>query len=405
MIGGKSMSKELEVSYQFLSVLMNDPKYFDITFIEEKHFDGILKEVFKAMKVMYLKNGGILLPELMTNKKLDANLVSSIYAAYYTSNIDYFNMLQKSVIENYQKRNIAEITDNLMNNVIDLDTYEVEYRKIMKDKVIQAKTITSDLLISSCTQKSKEIRFKRFTNLNEKLKLSENDFMVLAGGTGVGKTSAALNMMLDLSERYKCLYINMEMSDDVLHQRMIGIQSGVAMNKLKGYKLLDNETVNKVNAAINDIHHNDISEFSGSNTIGQIRNIISSIRTDKHIIVFIDHIGLIRYPGVRNSYERATEVAKELRRTCLDFNCTIIGLCQLNRLQQTDNKPRLSLLRDSGEIEQSARKVMFIWKTETSDGEKYEFVIEKNDSNPKKIIDLGYNKDSQRIYEKTYYKQ
>ena len=53
--------------------------------------------------------------------------------------------------------------------------------------------------------------------------------MVLAGGTGVGKTSAALNMMLDLSERYKCLYINMEMSDDVLHQRMIGIQSGVAM--------------------------------------------------------------------------------------------------------------------------------------------------------------------------------
>lgn len=92
----------------------------------------------------------------------------------------------------------------------------------------------------------------------------------------------------------------------------------------------------------------------------------------RHFIVFIDHLGLISARG-RTSYEIATKVAKELRKISLDNNCTIIALCQLNRDSAKENKPSLSMLRDSGEIEQSARKVMFVWE----ENENYSICIEK----------------------------
>lgn len=83
----------------------------------------------------------------------------------------------------------------------------------------------------------------------------------------------------------------------------------------------------------------------------------------------------------------------------LDNNCTIIGLCQLNR-EATKNakQPNLSMLRDSGELEQSASKVIFVWRNEKDCAEDYYLVIE-NRSGPKSIIPIGYNKENQIAYE------
>ena len=124
-----------------------------------------------------------------------------------------------------------------------------------------------------------------------------------------------------------------------------------------------------------------------------------SYKSDKHFIVFVDHVGLIGVKA-KNSYEKMTEVAKELRKMSLDNNCTIIGLCQLNR-EATKNakQPNLSMLRDSGELEQSASKVIFVWKNEKDCAEDYYLVIEKNRSGPKSIIPIGYNKENQIAYE------
>ena len=91
-----------------------------------------------------------------------------------------------------------------------------------------------------------------------------------------------------------------------------------------------------------------------------------------------------------------TEIAKELRKISLDYNCTIIGLCQLNRdATKTSGKPKLSMLRDSGEIEQSASKILFVWQ----DDDGYSLVLEKNRSGPTGYIPITYNKQNQIISE------
>ena len=91
-----------------------------------------------------------------------------------------------------------------------------------------------------------------------------------------------------------------------------------------------------------------------------------------------------------------TEIAKELRKYSLDFNCTIIGLCQLNRdAIKSNDGPKLSMLRDSGEIEQSASKVVFVW----NDDNGCSMVLLKNRSGRTGVINVHYNKGTQRMEE------
>ena len=54
------------------------------------------------------------------------------------------------------------------------------------------------------------------------------------------------------------------------------------------------------------------------------------------------------------------------------------------------------MLRDSGEIEQSARKVMFVWE----ENENYSICIEKNDSGGNRSIPVNYYKETQKFEER-----
>lgn len=227
------------------------------------------------------------------------------------------------------------------------------------------------------------------------MKLKENDFVVIAGTTGSGKSGFALNLLEDLSADYKCLYFNLEMVEQELLQRLIAIKSGLIQNNVAKFNKLPQDDQNKAATAINDYTQRNIHVISKSQTLDTIRANIAMNNSKKHMIVIIDHIGLIGVKA-RNSYERMTEIAKELRKYSLDFNCTIIGLCQLNRdAVRSNDGPKLSMLRDSGEIEQSASKVLFIWHDDTS----YSLVLLKNRSGRTGIIDIDYNKETQRIDE------
>jgi len=50
-----------------------------------------------------------------------------------------------------------------------------------------------------------------------------------------------------------------------------------------------------------------------------------------------------------------------LKSLAKDTPCTVLALSQMNRASDQLGKPRLSSLRDSGEIEQEADAVCFLW--------------------------------------------
>lgn len=380
-----------------IGMFLVKPQLLDLTILKPSYFDKKHRDIFTAIKKSYKENKTIILEDILAVKGIDVDLV--IACSTSTATTALFEQYQDYAIKEYKKKALLATAKKLQNEEITIDEFYKDTNNFASLGSYSSTRLTKELLKGSITKHKNNIKFTRFSNLEKKLNLKENDFVILAGATGVGKSGIAINLMDDLSRNYPCVYFNFEMVEEELYQRLISINSKLNQKMLESYETLPQKNMNVVNDAIDDISKRHIDIINHSSTLDKLRSFIMSYKSDKHFIVFVDHVGLI---GVRakNSYEKMTEVAKELRKMSLDNNCTIIGLCQLNR-EATKNakQPNLSMLRDSGELEQSASKVIFVWKNEKDCAEDYYLVIEKNRSGPKSIIPIGYNKDNQVAYE------
>ena len=380
-----------------IGMFLVKPQLLDLTILKPSYFDKKHRDIFTAIKKSYKENKTIILEDILAVKGIDVDLV--IACSTSTATTALFEQYQDYAIKEYKKKALLATAKKLQNDEITIDEFYKDTNNFASLGSYSSTRLTKELLKGSITKHKNNIKFTRFSNLEKKLNLKENDFVILAGATGVGKSGIAINLLDDLSRNYPCVYFNFEMVEEELYQRLISINSKLNQKMLEQYETLPQKNMNVVNDAIDDISKRHIDIINHSSTLDKLRSFIMSYKSDKHFIVFVDHVGLI---GVRakNSYEKMTEVAKELRKMSLDNNCTIIGLCQLNR-EATKNakQPNLSMLRDSGELEQSASKVIFVWKDEKSNAENYYLVIEKNRSGPKSIIPIGYNKENQIAYE------
>ena len=121
-----------------------------------------------------------------------------------------------------------------------------------------------------------------------------------------------------------------------------------------------------------------------------------------HTIVFIDHVGLIKSKKNSSLYENLTEIVKELRQMSLDYDCTIFLVSQLNRTADNKQLPKISELKDSGELEQSATTVILMHdenqdKNISKDDVSITFLIGKNRNGSLGMMHYQYNKLSQRF--------
>lgn len=180
------------------------------------------------------------------------------------------------------------------------------------------------------------------------------------------------------------------------------------MRTLERYKYItDKELKNRIDEAMKEIGDKKrITMITGGKSIQAIQATINKLDPKEHTIVFIDHMGLITGLGRGSQYEKTTELAKTLRNISMTHNITMIALSQVSRSQNpqgnTRNReneaPTLSRLKESGEIENSARQVIFIYfKTE----DNYFIHIAKN-SNGKVGIDIPitFTKNTMTIRER-----
>lgn len=389
------MNNQADIQADCIGTLSIYPELFQHCILKSEYFSDGYKELFHSMLNQYKKTGTLVIAEMDKSKGFDVDLYMKCSDVAYSGDLKRFNQVQRLVIDRYKEHRIECLTDALKSNSISLSDYDKAYREIIDLHVTETSRITLDDLVGACKDDKKNIFFRRFKRLGGLMKLKENDFVIVAGATGGGKSGFALNLLEDLSASYKCLYFNLEMVPQELLQRLIAIKSGLLQDNVARMDKLDQSNQNRASQAMNEIAKRDIHIIHKSQTLETIRATIASNNADQHLIVIIDHIGLIGTKA-RNSYERMTEIAKELRKYSLDFNCTIIGLCQLNRdALKSNDGPKLSMLRDSGEIEQSASKVLFVWH----DVENYSLVLEKNRSGGLGIIGINYNKGSQRMEE------
>src|SRR5205823_9873378 len=85
-------------------------------------------------------------------------------------------------------------------------------------------------------------------------------------------------------------------------------------------------------------------------------------------LVIIDYLQLMRHEGrVESRVEQVGQISRGLKGLARELNVPVIALSQLSRAVEQrggDKAPILSDLRDSGEVEQDADVVMFIYREE-----------------------------------------
>lgn len=368
------------------------------------------KYIFERIEQIHKENRDKeLLLELVNDELIGKDKLVQLVNGNTFEKLASIKEMERIIIQAHKEELLKETYTKLKNGECDINKYAETVKQINQLGTVKQENITEEDLKKCLNSDNKTIRGLGLPRLEACLKMKEHDFMVIsASGTGGGKTALALNMLSELSKHYQCVYFNMEMAEEDIKERLVSIESDVPMETLERYKYItDKELKNKIDEAMKEIgEHKRIDIHTGAKSLEAIKATINRMDPEEHIIVFIDHIGMIRGFSRSSLYEKTTEIAKTLRAMALNHNITMIALSQVSRQQNqqgnTRNReneaPTLSRLKESGEIENSARQVIFIYfKTE----DNYFIRIAKNTRGQVDIdIPITFTKNTMTIRER-----
>lgn len=400
----------MNVEDTILGHLLLKPELFKRTVISEKHFlDDQNKFIFRIIKKQYEEYQTINIVGIAENFKNEFNIKNPLDKTIrrmsellgdtllQPNDYDYFQQLlfdryidneMMIAINNFKAQQLTK--EELLNTIhaLELQGIKLEDNRLNSNEIFQ--------LINS---KNANIQF-RFNKLSETANIQEHDLVIIAARTGLGKSGFCLNLLEDLSDRYNCLYFNMEIAEKQLYQRLVSINSKIDM------KYLDNPATDyqkeAIKRACDTVAAKKIKIYSQGQTVATIRRKIMNESKSEHTIVFIDHVGLIKSPKNSSLYENLTEIVKELRQISLDYNCTIFLVSQLNRSADNKQLPKISELKDTGELEQSATTVILMYdenqdENMSKDEVPITFLIGKNRNGSLGMTRYQYKKTTQRF--------
>ena len=193
---------------------------------------------------------------------------------------------------------------------------------------------------------------------------------VVGGRPSMGKTAYALNLALRIAKRgHTVMYFSLEMGASELVKRIEGIGTGVPIKKMKICKL-DSDDEAKLETLKSDIEDrfliNDTSYQTMTGIMTEVigKNAELSTSGNRVECVVIDHLQLIsssssKYTDRRNQIGEASRMCKIMAK---ELNIPVIVLSQMSRAlkDRASNTPRLTDLRESGDIEQDADTVILL---------------------------------------------
>lgn len=386
--------------FEYLALIVNYNEFLDKTILKKEYFEGRNRIMFDILITEFKKNKSLVISELVKYKNFDSIYFMELLNGniYNSSKELKFKLFEKQIIENFKDREIKKII-NLYSG--DSEKFFKEIENIKKLNVEENEYIIAEDVAKTLEEECSQVKLG-FGDLDKSLYISENDFVILAGGTGTGKTTFALNLLSNLSKEYQCVYFNMEMSKKTLYKRLCSIETGIDIAKFNDMRSFTPNELSFLYSKLDRIEERKIILINNSQSIDAIEKTISRIQSDKKIVVILDHIGLINGNG-NSLYEKMTNIAKRIRGLCLDYNCTIFGLCQLSReSQKEEREPKLQDLRDSGEIEQSARKVILLHNKDCkkqNEIKDVDVLIAKNDDGNRVVKAFKFDVKKQKFSE------
>lgn len=214
--------------------------------------------------------------------------------------------------------------------------------------------------------------------------LQPKDLIVLAARPSMGKTACMMRFIESVAmqdSRPNVLIFSIEMPESSLSERLVSSIGRIPLEKMRTGNLDDQDWV-RLTAAVGNlsgakIHYCDASSIS----ISGMRTIIRRTEREhgKLSLVAVDYLQLIEERGESQTHAIA-KISQGLKKIAKDFDVPMLALSQLNRSleQRADKRPMMSDLRQSGQIEQDADLIMFLYRDE----------VYNKDSNDKGVMEI-----------------
>jgi replicative DNA helicase len=209
-----------------------------------------------------------------------------------------------------------------------------------------------------------------FSAVDQKIHgLNKSDLILLAARPGVGKSSFALNIALNVAKQSKktVAVFSLEMSKEQLLTRLISSEGLVDLSRLMTGRLSANDWGKLTQAARvlrqTDIRIDDNPMLTAADMNAKCR------RLDNLGLVVIDYLQLMSSSGGKgysgeSRQQAVSDISRMLKIMAKELDVPVLCLSQLSRANEKreDKRPMLSDLRDSGAIEQDADIVMFLYR-------------------------------------------
>lgn len=219
--------------------------------------------------------------------------------------------------------------------------------------------------------------------------LKKENLVYVGGRTAMGKTLLLQQIAIEAARTGKyVLFISIEMPEQELVQRLIAYEAEVDFKLLhSGY--CQKESFEKISGAVERIADMNLCiDDSTGITVSHIKSSCQqyAIEHGKIDLIIIDYLQLIYADERKESRNQEVgSVSRKLKELAKQLKCPVVCAAQLNRSLEAraDKRPSLSDLRDSGEIEQDADAVVFLYRDDyyNKDGEKnglVELIVAKN---------------------------
>ena len=236
--------------------------------------------------------------------------------------------------------------------------------------------------------------------------LNKSDLILLAARPGMGKTSMALNILLEAGKRSgkQAAFFSLEMSQEQLAMRLISGECFLDNKKLVTGKLSE-EDWEKVAVAVDSLNRAKILIDDDSSVT--VADISARCRRVENLgLVIIDYLQLMQSSGGKtstrgeNRQQIVSDISRSLKIMAKELNVPVLCLSQLSRANESrqDKRPMLSDLRESGAIEQDADIVLFLYREgyynkDTENPNLAECIIAKNRHGETRTVELQWLPD------------
>lgn len=379
---------ELEEAVLGCIILESESIYIVNSILKPEHFYKEAHElIYKAIITLFNEKNPIdLLTVCKQLQKMDvldvvggsyfiSSLTNRIASA---SNIEYYARI---LVQKYIAREMIVLTSNIsvrahrddedIFNLIDETKNKINIieKDLAEDKDFKTIDSIGDEFLEDLEKRRQGLHPDGVNSGLKDFKFHNTDSIIVAARPGMGKTAFVLRVLREcVKNNEPSAIFSIEMSAMQLLTRIASAECEIDGERLKSGEL-NNSEINDIHKKINELK---ASKLYIDDTPGiDIERLCSKARKLKRDfdikILVIDYLGLINTKEYANQKQNQVgHISRKIKQLAKELNIPIITLSQLSRKVEDrpleKRMPELSDLRDSGEIEQDADEVIFLFR-------------------------------------------